>query len=154
MARGRPPKPIAQHKADGTFRKDRHAPRVVAFPGTDKEVAKPVSLPVPKGLTKEAKDWWNENVPQMAAIGLLEHIDVSMLTIIARTYQRWCEVDKLMSKHPMLREQYLKEESELRTAYHRMTADFGFTPGSRARLKVQPSSDQKRGVARRDRGTG
>lgn len=104
-------------------------------------------------LTKEAKEWWNEYVPQLGALGMLERIDVPVLVMLATTYQQWCDAVKELRKYPMLRENQ-RNELDLKMAYHKLATEYGFTPGSRARLRVGSSGEQKRGVARRNRGTG
>jgi P27 family predicted phage terminase small subunit len=151
MARGRPPKPIEQHRADGTFRKDRHAPAVVLFPGQDDAApAARVKLKPPKSLKGAALEWWKEHVPGLEQLGMLQQIDVSVLEMLAETYAIWKDALKALKKYPMLRENQIAER-DAKLSYHKLAVEFGFTPTSRARLKVDTTKPEK-GVAARKRG--
>ena len=66
MAKGRPRKPAAQAKLDGTFRADRHVEPVSIAPG----------MPVkPPGMSRDAEALWNCYVPILAEGGVLEQVD-------------------------------------------------------------------------------
>lgn len=136
---GRPPKPTAQHKLEGTFRPDR-AP---AHPFTP-ELGAPAR---PEWLDAEGRREWDRVVPVLVKAGVLAPVDGGRLADYcaahalavraSRKYQR----EGLMVRpeygpkatHPMI-----KIAREARAQANRLGIEFGLTPASRSRLAAPP----------------
>lgn len=98
---------------------------------------------------------WDEVAPQLHELGLLTGLDVGALRLMLEHYQVALEALAEMRqqdgtlqlvrtdengvgrKHPML--QILRDNS---TMYLKFAAEFGMTPSSRSRLKVEPQAEQ------------
>jgi P27 family predicted phage terminase small subunit len=136
---GRPPKPTAQHKLEGTFRPD----RVPAHTFTP-ELGAPAR---PEWLDAEGRREWDRVVPVLVKAGVLAPVDGgrladycaahSLAVRASRKYQR----EGLMVKpdygpkvtHPMI-----KIAREARAQANRLGIEFGLTPASRSRLDAPP----------------
>lgn len=144
--RGPPPKPSKLKKLQGTFRKDRAAPREL--------VAKPGVPPRPTWLNAEGRAEWERVVPQLQALGILSTIDQSMLADYCtahalavnatKKYQRegmTIKVNGQLQKHPAV-----KIAQEARSQAARLAGEFGLSPSSRTRIST-PSADDALGAA-------
>ena len=90
MARGRKPKPVELQKALGNPGK-RALPEPVLLAGRTTELLAPLRLP------EEAQDVWNELVPVLASVGMLDGVDAVALeglcVLVARARQAQEHVD-------------------------------------------------------------
>lgn len=69
---GRPPKPVEQHKLDGTYQKCRHQDRVQV-------TEKITTIEPPETLTDEAKRTWETVIPVLCKAGLVSQADAPEL---------------------------------------------------------------------------
>jgi phage terminase small subunit len=90
---GRPRKPNALKKAQGTYRKDRDP----AVGGVEAPVGLP---PMPPGLPPAAKRRWNEIVPQLHGLGTLAVIDGGAVEAYCRAFARWLKLEKMADAGP------------------------------------------------------
>lgn len=82
MARGRPRKPIAILKTQGTFNATRHADR-------EHEPTSGTALTCPDWLAGNARDFWDDIVPKLEAMNILDGIDTATLTALAVAWSNW-----------------------------------------------------------------
>lgn len=69
---GRPPKPVEQHKLDGTYQKCRHENRI-------KVTTKITTIDPPESLTEDARKVWETVVPCLCKDGLVSQADAPEL---------------------------------------------------------------------------
>lgn len=129
---GRPPKSVAKHKRDRTFRADRHGLRVddSAFDG---------DLPErPSDLTVDELSVW-DLVAQTSPDGVLRAIDGSELTGCCWWYGEYCKAMRAMRPMKVTDEAYYRLSQLAAIAWKHFAAAasrFGMTPADRARLKL------------------
>jgi len=76
----RPPNPTGQHKANGTYRADRHQPMPL-------HPAKPPRAP--SWLAETAKAKWKEAARLLSDVGLLTPLDLDALAAYCSTWATW-----------------------------------------------------------------
>ena len=133
---GRPRKPVEEHKAAGTFRRDRHtdADRAARFFG---EAARPPSQPPakPTELEGTAGDFWDHVVRLLA--GVVTARDGPQLVQLCRWWARWKEAeDALANATPGTTEhaRLIKAASTCSANFDRIARRFGLTPADRIGL--------------------
>lgn len=142
MTTGRKPKPIALHIADGTFRKDRHAPA-----GATEKAAFPER---PASLDGEARKFWDRIAAELAPLGLLGKIDVPLLESLCEMHSLYAAALAEAKRNPLSKEARVGL-THYADHYHRLLSECGLTPVARARLKID-TSDKPVGVSSRKRG--
>lgn len=123
----RVPKSVAQHKIDGTFRRDRHGDRMETRfePGLPEK---------PETLTGDASRLWDTVVSGLPD-GALCHVDWAALSVacsafaFARRFREQLERDPLNTK---LMRCWVKAESLFLT----LSSRFGLTPADRSKLAL------------------
>lgn len=142
MGKGRRPKPTAQHKLEGTFRKDRHAARAVADP------ARPDA---PASLSDDARAEWDRVIGELAAAKLLSKLDRAVLALYCQAWadywaakaiveeEGWTAVGSTgnVVEHPAVKSMHRSWEHCVRAA-----REFGMTPSGRAAIRV-PDAPEK-----------
>jgi P27 family predicted phage terminase small subunit len=161
--RGRKPEPTNLHILKGTYRAERHSQSAEALSSSDDSLLKP-----PSWLKADAKKEWRNESKEAIKAGILTHSDRSafadlciLQARVKRAYEDmhkfsesirkkaeakggvW-EFDMLMpptqtgyfSQNPFI-PIYNKALTEL----NKMRAEFGMTPSSRTRIKVDKASD-------------
>ncbi len=138
---GRPPKPIEQHKLDGTYRKDRHSEHGI------QNISKIVGIEPPEDLTEEARRVWLDIIPVLCAAELVTPIDMPALYEAFTVYGMAQELRKIaenkpkgaaayvlslgrMDKDPMF--EYLRYMRR----FDEILYKFGMTPVERARIST------------------
>lgn len=147
MVRGRKPKTIALHLAEGTYRKDRHGP----VAPTDAAPVAPKKMPTrPAALKGAAKTFWEKIVAELSAIGAIGQIDVPLIEHLCEMYALYQAALKEAKRFPLMQDarMALKTYADL---FNRGLSECGLTPVARARLKID-TSDKPKGVAARQRG--
>lgn len=92
--RGPPPKPSAQKKFEGTYRKDRAA---------HNEIVAPPGAPLkPAGLDDVASAHWDELVPVLLERGTLAVEDGAILEAHCRAYSTWRGYQEIAESEPMV----------------------------------------------------
>ncbi len=137
--KGRPPKSTAQHKAQGTYQKVRHANRL--------EVSTVSEIPTaPAGYSKEKAEMWHRICTDLVEHNILSRADLNALTLyvdsifIARAALATLEKEGYYIEfaggnkrlHPAHRV-YMDATKQERALYDQ----FGQTPLARTRLKVE-----------------
>jgi P27 family predicted phage terminase small subunit len=150
--KGRKPKPIATHKLDGTYRKDRH--------GSTEVIALPTSTPEPpEHLDAESLAEWHRLVSELVRLGTLHRIDRVLLATFCQLWSRLVAAEKGISEHGLIIKGTtgaaqispfysvaIRTAKELRS----IAAELGLSPTSRTRLRVEPPTETPR-ILKRDR---
>jgi P27 family predicted phage terminase small subunit len=136
-------KAIAAHRAQGTYRGDRHAKSRIQYP--------PASISAPRYLGKIARTEWTRLAPLLLERGLLAETDTGTLAAYCQAFQGFRECAALIAKQG----QIVQVESATRTGrttkpirnpavtmmldYQRAmlaaAAKFGFSPYDRERIE-------------------
>ncbi|MCH7475648.1 MAG: phage terminase small subunit P27 family [Gemmatimonadetes bacterium] len=138
---GRPRKPTAAHKRDGTYRPARHGGR------NEPEFRRPDFQPPPE-LDKLAKKEWKRLAGELAALGLLTRADRATFAAYCQAWSDWIQLTDTLNKmgdvtyttangyvgitpliHTRQKAWQMMKEAATR---------FGLDPSSRASLDVSP----------------
>ena len=138
---GRPPKPLALHVADGTYRDDRHGGTANA-PGTPSK---------PSWMQPEAVSLWDRVVPELMSINVVGSIDEWVLQRLCET---WVLYRRALSSAEM---DPCHRDARTAVATYGKMVDYllnqlGMSPGGRMRLALE--RNEKPVIARRQRPTG
>ena len=142
--RGRPPKPIEQHRREGTLRPERHAATPLLVGGRG-ELERPAWL---SGLAAAA---WDALYAHLSAAGVLDVADAGVLEGAAVAWARAREAGALVNRDGMTREvtRFGRDRTEFTTVeqhpavrierdswalFLRLGEQLGLTPAARARL--------------------
>lgn len=135
MPRGRPPKPIALHLAQGTARKDRHGD-LSQVQGDGKVPRCPVSL------SPDARRYWNSVVRLLAGRAALNSEMRGPLTLLCQAWGEMAELNRELAKKrksndvdPIYRT-LLSQRRQAQQVFVRLVAEFGMTPVSVARMQI------------------
>lgn len=140
--RGRPRKPTAVKKLQGTARKDR----------TPKREPKPrTGVEAPAVLSKEARAEWDRLAPELERLGLLTIADRAQFAIYCDAVARWTKLTEKLDKLDEMTEAqgkagYRQQVAEvaLQKSYgeivSRLAGRFGLDPSARAGLDVLPGN--------------
>lgn len=135
MARGRKPKPTAQKRAEGNLGKRK-------LPAEDEEVRGPAgSLDPPAWLDADAKREWKRLVKDLAERGLYTAYDRTAFAMYCMHFSLWKKAVAEAKRRPVGHPTWIdaRKNAEL---LHRLLAEFGFTPSSRARLAIPKDPKQ------------
>lgn len=134
---GRPRKPTAQKKIEGTHRPDR-APRNEPKP----EVKAPSC---PTWLDVEAKREWRRVVPYLVRLGLVSIVDRAALAAYCQNFARWYRAEKLIKELGLTMSTdkgYVMQRPEVGIANSAMKqmlkfmTEFGMTPSARSSIEI------------------
>lgn len=137
--RGRKPKATAIARLDGNPGKR---------PLND---AEPQPLPgaePPEHLGGEAGLKWAELAPRLEELGILSQIDADLLAMYCQFYGRWVEAERHLAEEPLVltgvqggvyQNPWLQIANKATEQMHKLGAEFGLTPSSRTRIKVEES---------------
>lgn len=104
------------------------------LPEEDEQVVPGVSLACPKHLPDEAKAFWNQIAPKLAEQGLLTELDHFAFEQLCRTYASWQRYEKLADESEFPESRWASYALKYSQLFHRLAADFGLSPTSRARI--------------------
>lgn len=152
---GRPRKPVSQHKADGTYRKDRH-PDPDELPQVD---PLDTSTPAPSFLGTHGKHEWSRLLTGMENAGLFTSIDYSALSIACWEIQVFREcldalrkenggskvgaVAAYVTSHKSNNSLLLTQEARRAyRSYQEAVYKFGVTPLEREKIRVEKSKGE------------
>ena len=137
---GRPAKPLAAHKADGTFRADRHS-----------AVDLPVGVPEPGlSLSPRAMAIYEDFAGRLTQLGVLSDLDGLVLTEAAAVAAEleWCreqlatqELIVKRSNGSLTENPLCGVANRLRATLYKYLMQLGMTPRSRTGLRIEPPSD-------------
>lgn len=135
--RGPPPKPKAQKKLEGTYRKDRD--------GGGDSLAPPPGVPVrPKWLEKEACAEWDRVVPQLVELNVLTGLDGGALERYCVAYSNWVRAQRDVQKNGLVlktpfgpqKNPNVKIAQDERAAARLLAGELGLSPSARTRVKT------------------
>ncbi len=152
MAAGRPPKPRALKKLQGTFRAQRDNKAAPAPP--DKRIVKP------RWLSPLGTAAWRRWAPMLEEMGILTAADLDALAITCEAYAEFVELTQFLrenqrtfavvsakatrsrqsSQRMYPRPEVAMAQNAWRRAYLGLS-DFGLNPSTRSRLVVEPAKD-------------
>ena len=124
MPGGRPRKPLAVHKAEGTLRTRRKGMTNDPTSGAPRK---------PRGLKGDALNMWQSIVPQLVEAGYAKAIDSAALGEMCRWWAEYREASK------MPRDDY-KRLHQMAVAFKQfmtLASRFGLTPADRANLRAE-----------------
>ena len=137
---GRPRKPDAPKKLQGTARADRKRSSTANVKGMPKR---------PTGLSEQAVRIWKSLGPKLHELGLLAEIDTSMFAIYCQTYADWLRITRYLNRLGQL-----KWYSVTKSGYRRMIPElqvrdraFQVLLKLGTRFGLDPSSREGLGVA-------
>jgi len=149
MTAGRPKKPIAQKRLEGTYRNDRDRDTLELDPIVSE-------LPVPDSLTeKGAIKLWTSLLSQFLNIGLLSDIDLPLFEVMCKEYQKYLIYDRKVEenggdiitlknksgyKYPT-ENPYLKLKYRALNKFTEIAYRFGMTPSDRAGITIDRKED-------------
>lgn len=150
--RGPPPKPSAQKKLAGTFRKDRAAKREMAPP--------PGTPPRPDWLDAEGRKEWDRVVPQLEALGVLSEIDGAMLADYCAAHALAVKATRAYQKQGLtvtingqrLKNPNIKIAQEARAQARLLAGEFGLSPSSRSRVSTAAAEEALKNANERIKG--
>ena len=126
-------KTIAQHKADGTYRKDRHGNRVELPPLT--------SLPSVSSttLSDRAQEYYQQFGEVLVNQGILTDMDLIALEVLADRYATYKLSQEHLNEYGHVfngkQSPYVSIQREAYKEVISIMRDFGMTPVSRTRIK-------------------
>ena len=136
---GRPPKPESAHKAEGTYRADRHGSRLKAIESTD--------LKPPAHFNKAQIAKWNEVVNHLRQFDILSDQDADSIATYVESVLIQRDAFLLMQRegfldgektHPAFRV-YRDMEAVIKP----LREQFGFTPRARQSIHVKKKEAKK-----------
>jgi P27 family predicted phage terminase small subunit len=145
---GRPPKPTARKKLEGTYRKDR-APKNEARP--ESGVPEP-----PAWLTEGARAEWARIVPEMERIGLATGVDFWALVAYCEAFDRYQQLGEKIARMDGDRYQVsesgwrqaqpeVAEQKELVDRMSKLASKLGISPADRTKVEARPRQDDGEG---------
>lgn len=138
--RGRRPKPSALKRLQGNPGKRKLNDREPTPPPPS------TALPCPDFVQGDARAEWHRMAELLAAANLLTEVDRTALAAYCQAYGRWVDAEKQLRKtgpvikspsgYPILNP-YVSLVKAYMTQMHRMLVEFGMTPSSRSRLRIE-----------------
>lgn len=135
-ARGPKPKPAELRKLEGTYKPSEHGESVVIG-------GRPDALPAPDRLTEHEAAVWDEVVPPLLAVGLLDRVDTFALEALVTNVARWREAEEAVKRDGMLvmgrfdqpqAHPGIAIAQKAQAEYRSWCARFGLTPSDRIGL--------------------
>lgn len=142
---GRPAKPTALLKAQGTYEKGRHADRI------DDQVPMLVNAPDPPSvLGEEGARLWVAVTEGYLGFGILTAIDLPLLESACVFYQNHIDYEKQLDGNRFLVDDngnpfanpLYKASLDYWKAAEKIFKDFGLTPSTRAKLRVSAPKEE------------
>jgi len=131
---GRPPKSVAQHKAEGTYRTTRHSVRA--------EMAIRSGVPEkPANLDEEGQRVWDKITSELPA-EVLSTLDTFALADLARTWSLLCKYQQLVAQDP-LDDKLSRLLNATQSIWLKYAARFGLSPTDRSRIKTPPQQSDE-----------
>ena len=141
---GRPRKPTAAHKRDGTYRPARHGGR------NEPKFRRPDFQPPPE-LDKLARKEWKRLAGELAALGLFTRADRATFAAYCQGWSDWVQLTDTLNKMGDVTYTTLKgsvgisplvnARKQTWMTLKESAARFGLDPSSRASLDVAPMKD-------------
>jgi phage terminase small subunit len=127
------------HLVEGTIIPCRHADRALEpQPG-------PLTV-VPRGLSKDAKKWWQDRVTRLAEIGVATEADVESLVAMAECWAALQAAIKAVRISPLDKESRIAFLA-YNEAFSKWASKFGLTPSDRAKVTIIPLQEAEEKTA-------
>lgn len=137
---GRRPKPTALKTLQGNPGKR----------ALNKDEPKPTGIPTcPDHLDKIAKAEWKRISRELLSIGLLTAVDRSALAAYCSAFSRWAKAEKELQNKPAvvkapsgypMPNPYIGIANSALDLMRKFLTEFGMTPASRSRIRVEPAA--------------
>lgn len=133
--RGRKPKPAEVRLREGNPGK-RPIPEPITFDGGR-------IGPPPEHLDADGRAWWEEAVPVLDAVGILQKVDEAALEMAATAYSRFRQAKRAIDRHgvfakgstgQIVQHPALAIEKDAVATYLRFAEQYALTPVARTRL--------------------
>jgi len=147
MPGGRPRKTDQQKKLEGTFRKDRSAAGSLSYTAINKVP------PAPEGFDDVAKAVWETICTELIKLGIMQSIDIFNIQIICNEMSiYWKCMNEMGNMYTIetgtgsykVNPLYTTASQALNNA-NRLSAQYGFTPTARMKLKMVNNSEKPKG---------
>ena len=134
--RGRKPKPVEVRKREGNPSK-RPLPEPVRVGGI------PDALAPPDDLLPTAKDFWNEVIPVLAKVGILDVVDRAALEMMSTQYARAKQAGRVLAEQgaltkgstgQLVEHPAMATERNAINTFLRFAEQYALTPVARTRL--------------------
>lgn len=129
MTRGRPRKPVAALKVNGGFRKDRHGDR-------EHEPSSDTPVTCPEWLAGDALDFWNDVVPKLRAMKILDGADAGSLIGLCVAWSNWRREQRAYEAEIGK----IHRVNSAWATFDRLAGKFGLNPAARIRLATPEES--------------
>ena len=130
---GRPRKPTAILKAQGTYRPDRHGKG---------EEPQPDGEPImPNWLDKTARQLWRRVVPNLIAMGVAKAVDAEALAGMCRWYAIWRAADAKLQAGDGDTYKLTIEATTAWKNYAAIANKFGLNPTDRTKLSIETDNE-------------
>jgi P27 family predicted phage terminase small subunit len=139
---GRPRKPTAAHKRDGTYRPGRHGVRNEPQFGR-------AALQCPTELDERAKREWRRLAPELQKLGLFTRADRAVFAVYCQGWSDWIELTAELNQMPDVTyttangyvgiTPLIQTRQKAWTMMKEAATRFGLDPSSRAGLDVTPT---------------
>lgn len=126
--RGRPRKPTSRHKAEGTFRADRHARSELKPDGAPYEIGE---------LKGHARELWDKVVPELIRLKVATAIDSPQLFAMC---EWWGEYRKVQTDTKMDKYNRMVAMATAYKQFATIASRFGLTPVDRASLEIEKTT--------------
>jgi P27 family predicted phage terminase small subunit len=150
MRKGGKPKPIEVHKAQGTYRTDRHLPDSASLP-----VVAAIPLP-PETLPRDVHDVWNHQAASMQQMRILTPADYRLLELYCNQFWVYRQAYQKLMNGPLIEKLhggdgtvksinpsiYLRIMNDAETRIVKLSEQLGFSPAARTRIAVRFSDDK------------
>jgi P27 family predicted phage terminase small subunit len=137
-ARGPKPKPAEVRKREGTYRQSEHGPVVVLG-------GKPSAFDAPAHMSDRARAAWDELVPLLVPVGLLDRADAPALEAMCCAVAQWREANDVLQAEGLfvaspngyrVAHPAIAVANKAAAEYRSWCARFGLTPSDRIGLGI------------------
>lgn len=105
----------------------------------------------PPHVQGEGRKEWRRITRELNTLGMISNLDRAALAAYCQAWGRWCEAEEQLRKHgPIVKSPsgfpiqnpYLAVANKAMEQIIKLSAEFGLTPSSRARVSAQPATNQ------------
>ena len=121
-------------------------------PINDAEPDPPTRVPkCPAHLSDAARREWRGITKELKVLGLISRIDRAALAAYCQAYGRWSEAEEEVKRHGLvvkapsgypIQNPYLAIANKALEQMHKFLTEFGMTPSSRTRVKVEKPDEE------------
>lgn len=104
----------------------------------------PIDLTCPAGLDAYGRQAWRRTAPLLADMGVLTQADADVLALYCDAYSQWRRSSAALRRLKPIDDAYRRVAITVEKARDQMrllAGEFGMTPSSRVRIKVEPKQE-------------